>query len=486
MSERFGQLSDARHAVDKEVRRLGHDDLVDDAILVASELAANAILHAGGIVSVRVVATDAGVRLEVHDRSRLPPLLVSPSADAMTGRGLQLVAAIASRWGFEPADDGKCVFAELSPGHLPQPLSPDDLLEAWDDAWDDLDATVRSYHVSLGHVPTDLLVAAKTHVDNIVRELTLASAGAVAGTTAMVPPHLAALIAAVTDDFAAARLAIKRQALAAARRGDDDVELELDLPATAADAGERYLEALDQLDAYSRAARVLTIETPPQHRVFRHWYVGELVAQLRALAAGEQPPAREPFVRRLLREIDDLVVARRASEASVRLYDVAVALSRAATPEDIATVVLEEGVAALGASGGTVLLASLPGGLVVPGSVGYSDDLVARLRAESADAQLPAAAALRTGQPVWLESRPERDERFPELADFEPESESMCALPLIVAGRRFGALRFSFRDARLFGEDERRFVLALAAQTAQALDRARLAATIETQQSAKR
>jgi sigma-B regulation protein RsbU (phosphoserine phosphatase) len=37
-----------------------------------------------------------------------------------------------------------------------------------------------------------------------------------------------------------------------------------------------------------------------------------------------------------------------------------------------------------------------------------------------------------------------------------------------------GALRFSFREARLFDDDERRFVLALAAQTAQALDRAQL------------
>jgi serine phosphatase RsbU (regulator of sigma subunit) len=50
----------------------------------------------------------------------------------------------------------------------------------------------------------------------------------------------------------------------------------------------------------------------------------------------------------------------------------------------------------------------------------------------------------------------------------------MCAAPVIAGDRRLGALRFSFDQGRLFDEEERRFVLALAAQTAQALDRAEL------------
>jgi len=51
---------------------------------------------------------------------------------------------------------------------------------------------------------------------------------------------------------------------------------------------------------------------------------------------------------------------------------------------------------------------------------------------------------------------------------------ALCAVPLEVQGQRLGAVRFSFREARLFDQDERRFVLALAGQTAQALDRAQL------------
>jgi serine phosphatase RsbU (regulator of sigma subunit) len=51
---------------------------------------------------------------------------------------------------------------------------------------------------------------------------------------------------------------------------------------------------------------------------------------------------------------------------------------------------------------------------------------------------------------------------------------SLCAVPLDVKGRTLGALRFSFNEPRLFDDDERRFVLTLAAQTAQALDRSQL------------
>jgi serine phosphatase RsbU (regulator of sigma subunit) len=112
----------------------------------------------------------------------------------------------------------------------------------------------------------------------------------------------------------------------------------------------------------------------------------------------------------------------------------------------------------------------------VPGTVGYSPEVVARLRAEPLDAELPGATALRTGEAVWIESREERDSRFPDMAQFEPTAVAMCAVPLTVGGRTLGALRFSFVEPRLFDDDQRRFVVALGAQVAQALDRAQLQA----------
>ncbi|HMC69266.1 MAG TPA: GAF domain-containing SpoIIE family protein phosphatase, partial [Mycobacteriales bacterium] len=75
---------------------------------------------------------------------------------------------------------------------------------------------------------------------------------------------------------------------------------------------------------------------------------------------------------------------------------------------------------------------------------------------------------------VWIESREERDRRFPDLRGMEAGTIAMCAVPLVVGDRTIGALRFSFDTRKLFDEDERNFVLALAAQTAITLQRTEL------------
>ena len=453
----------------------GRADLADDAAIVVTELVTNALLHGNGCTGVEIDEYAEGVRILVHDRSRARPVLGHATADTMTGRGMRIVSMLSARWGADVSGDSKTVWAEIN-GHnsdVMADVDEVDLLAMWDDILDDEHGEPR-YHLELGDVPTDLLLAAKSHVDNVAREFALASSGALSGMSGTVPPHLASLLSAVVDRFSEARLSIKHQALAAARRGAVTTRLHLDLPAAAADAAQDYARALDELDAYSRARRLLTFETPPQHRVFRQWYIGELVAQLRAAAASEPAPPPVPFETHLLAELDRLVVAERAADRAARLYTVAAALATAATPEEVAAAVLNEGVAALGAAAGGLLLATDNDTLALPGSVGYDDEVVARLRSESRDAELPAAVALRTGTPVWLESRAERDERFPELAGLEASTVALCAVPLQVQGRSLGALRFSFNTPRLFDEEERRFVLTLAAQTAQALDRAQI------------
>lgn len=468
------QLARVREFVAGELRALGRAQLVDDAMLVASELASNALLHAGGITAVSVEERGGAVRVAVHDRARVPPVIARQSVEAMTGRGMRLVASLAEAWGAEPTAGGKVVWADLTESHAASPSSAADLLEQWDDDEAGGPRPVARYRVSLGDVPTPLLLSAKAHVDNLVREFTLAERGAESHVSGQLPPHLTALIETVVTRFSEARQAIKRQALAAANQGLSHVRLELNLPASAAEAGEEYLRALDEADAYCHAARLLTVESPPQHRLFRQWYVGELVAQLRAAEAGLPAPPPVPFEQCLLRAFDAVATAQASTERTARLYLLSTALARAATHEAVAAAVLEHGVAALGASGGGVLLAADAGRVVVPGTVGYDDHLVERLRSESTGAELPAAVALRTGEPVWIESRQERDRRFPELASMEGRTVSMCAVPLVVGDHRLGALRFSFLRPRLFDEDERRFVLGLAAQTSQALDRAQL------------
>jgi serine phosphatase RsbU (regulator of sigma subunit) len=470
-------VTQARALVVQRAVEVGRPDLADDVALVTSELVTNAEFHGGGCTGFEVVPIDAGLRVEVRDSSQAPPLLGHPSDESLTGRGVRLIAHLSARWGVTPEGRGKVVWAEVTGEHhgVGDGVSEDDLLAMWgDDEWDDHSPDGRRrHHIELGDIPTDLLLAAKSHVENLVREFVLASRGADTGISGDVPPRLTALLGAVTR-FAEARLSIKRQALDAVRRSEAITRLALDLPADAADDAEAYLHALDEIDGYSRAMRLLTLETPPQHRLFRQWYVGELVAQLRAVATGTPPPPTQPFERRILEELDHMASMQRASERAARLYSVAAALATADSPEAVAEAVLNEGVAALRAAAGGVLLSTEEDTLALPGAVGYDEAVLARLRSESLDAELPAAVALRTGEPVWLESRSERDRRFPELVGLEPMTVSLCAVPLEVQGQRLGALRFSFTDARLFDEDERRFVVTLAAQTAQALHRTQL------------
>jgi GAF domain-containing protein/anti-sigma regulatory factor (Ser/Thr protein kinase) len=475
LSSRLEAAAAARREVAASLSGTELAHLTNDAQLVVSELVSNALLHGAPPIRLGIDVGSDRVRLAVFDSSATPPGRNHTGETAMTGRGLMVVEALTVRRGVERQGPGKQVWAELS-GHasanaddlLGAFLAPDELMDAWGDAEEPEDVL----EVDLGDVPTKLLLAAKVHTENIVREFTLTLVGTDAGTRSRVPDELTRLIATVTKEFSELRRALKEQALAAEARGEERTHLLVRLSPQAIQGGERYLEALDEADAYCRAGRLLSLETPPQHKVFRRWYVGELSRQVQRSLQGLPPEPPWTFEDRLLDELNLLAGAERAAERAARLHRVSASLAAAGTAERVAEVVLEQVVPALGASGGG-LLVPVGAKLALPGAVGYSEELVSALRDEPAEADLPAAVALRTCQPLWLESTEELDNRFPEVRRLEPETASLCAVPLSVDSA-VGAIRLSFAEPRLFDDDERAFILAIAGQGAQALDRVRL------------
>jgi len=86
----------------------------DDVVLLVSELATNALLHARTSMTVRVTedGPDA-VRLSVSDHSGELPRQRALSVDAATGRGLALLASIADAWGVETSAGGKTVWCRV-------------------------------------------------------------------------------------------------------------------------------------------------------------------------------------------------------------------------------------------------------------------------------------------------------------------------------------------------------------------------------------
>ncbi|MFE7456327.1 ATP-binding protein [Streptomyces sp. NPDC057554] len=97
----------------------------DAALLVLSELLTNAVRHArtppGREIETRYRPVEAGVRIEVHDVSDARPVPRSPNEDSVSGRGLNLMAALADRWDVSDREGpGKAVWAVLTVAGTPR------------------------------------------------------------------------------------------------------------------------------------------------------------------------------------------------------------------------------------------------------------------------------------------------------------------------------------------------------------------------------
>lgn len=108
-----------RSAVGAAVRVVGFGGLAQDAECVVAELAANTRQHADGWCEVTLYADETGVLLAVRDRCDRVPVFPcgppGPDAElAEGGRGLRIVAALASRAWVVPLASGKVVCAELA------------------------------------------------------------------------------------------------------------------------------------------------------------------------------------------------------------------------------------------------------------------------------------------------------------------------------------------------------------------------------------
>ena len=91
------------------------DSVLDDVLLVVSELAANALTHADSALELRLSHSTTVLRIEVSDGGSGTP---EPQPESFTeehGRGLHLVDHLTTAWGMsETTGPGKMVWAELA------------------------------------------------------------------------------------------------------------------------------------------------------------------------------------------------------------------------------------------------------------------------------------------------------------------------------------------------------------------------------------
>ena len=166
--------------------------------------------------------------------------------------------------------------------------------------------------------------------------------------------------------------------------------------------------------------------------------------------------------------------AQRRADRLERLHAVSAALLNSVIPEEAMRAVVRAGREAFGAAAAFAGLLG-PGGkwLESVESTGYPAAFQTRWSRLPIELPVPITEAVRTGEPLFLTSRAERDARFPDVPG--PQGfEAIASAPFIVEGRILGSWTLHFWQARQFSEDERAFFATLTGQCAQALERARL------------
>jgi hypothetical protein len=264
----------------------------DDVELLLTELITNVILHARTPFEVHLTPVGAGVRVEVIDGNPTMPVAGSLGTGALSGRGLALVQSMSTRWGaHHNTGGGKTVWFEVAPGATAPPPDRDidALLAMWDDSADypPKHQPADSVEVVVPDLPVQQLLAAKTHMEDLIREVQLVLLGHDQRPSALPEwPTLldiARRLDAAAAEFAEGRRQVRLHALEAAARGEELVTLRLHLPPHAAGAAARYSKAIQEAEELSAAGPLLvTAGRIAEFAAIRRRYLDAVIEQLTA------------------------------------------------------------------------------------------------------------------------------------------------------------------------------------------------------------
>ena len=307
LSREPNTTAQARRFVTAQLASSGFDEHCETAALVTTELVTNVLVHTQTCPTVRVLVADDAVRIEVEDACPVLPVAGILDPLGSSGRGLVLVEQLTQRWGVTRVrDTGKVVWFELVAGHdVADELTPDELLDLWGDdefppapvldsavGAPEVEPPVAVRRVVLGQVPTALLNGAKTHLDDLVRDLTLVNEAAMAsGAADQELLDLAARLTHLAADLVAFRNQIRRSAVDAVQRGVETLVLELELPVSMRERLGDYRRALDDAEEHCVAGRLLVSPVPQEQTQFRRWKLDRIMEQLADAGTASGPPA---------------------------------------------------------------------------------------------------------------------------------------------------------------------------------------------------
>jgi anti-sigma regulatory factor (Ser/Thr protein kinase) len=281
----------------------GLTHLRDVGELVVSELASNAALHASAqFLGITIEPHDVGVRLSVEDDGPVGAACVSPSADltdvhaprhpgstdwtdtaTTTGRGLAIVSMLSDDWGVDVTPRGKSVWATLTAADTLHPVRPPKTSRTVTEGPTPSRLPPGWVLVTLSGCPVVLSLQQDQHLDELVRELQLMSAGGDARSR-----EIADEIRDVLISPTHARLTGRRTAQRALAAGQDVVDIEMAMPVEFAPLMRRLHRAVERADELCEENQMLALASPPAIRRLRDWMTDEVVEQVE-LARAPRP-----------------------------------------------------------------------------------------------------------------------------------------------------------------------------------------------------
>jgi anti-sigma regulatory factor (Ser/Thr protein kinase) len=279
-----------RHFVDDTLTTWGRTDLIDDVGLSVTELATNATLHSRStFFDVEVRADDCAVRVAVVDTGSasadsiaLRVDLEAPVGDdldldleSMTGRGLFIVSALATRWGIDDLPDGTRVWADFvldaagdEAAHPPQLA---------DVAPARAEPIEGSTVIRLLGCPPDLLLAHDDNLADIARELRLFGASHRDREAAEAAERISEIVRLSAMSWDAARLVAKQGVQEG--RAVVDIAIASDpeqVPVRVA----ALREAVRRAEAMAEQGLLITMPAPRPVQQWRDWVEAEMLEQI--------------------------------------------------------------------------------------------------------------------------------------------------------------------------------------------------------------
>jgi two-component sensor histidine kinase len=260
------------------------------------------------------------VRIEVRDSSNARPRARPGSGTATTGRGVALVAALCARWGVDDLNPGKSVWAELQPTTTAPPGTTPATVpavpavpaasggpsavptgrpavagpnEAAIGRYQTSEPGARHTRVRLLAVPVQVWARAVEWHDDLMREAALLTTGVGAGAldAHALPAQLLALVTELRARYRTDSARSDRTREAALAAGLDSVDLQYVVPNTLADTLPALQALFDGLQDYCAADNSPLLTLPPDDTIrrFQHWYLTEIISQIRGAAPNPWP-----------------------------------------------------------------------------------------------------------------------------------------------------------------------------------------------------